>query len=66
VINFCDPLSTYNPIVQLEESFFKVKKIIGDDEFDINSLEQYYTGKHIQIWEYSISKKDDFRIAYLK
>jgi len=49
VINFCDPLSTYNPIVQLEESFFKVKKIIGDDEFDINSLEQYYTGKHIQI-----------------
>jgi len=40
---------TYNPIVQLEESFLKVKKITGDDEFDNNSLEQYYTRKHIQI-----------------
>jgi len=40
---------TYNPIVQLEESFLKITKMTGDDEFDINSLEQYYTGKHIQI-----------------
>jgi len=34
---------TYNPIVQLEESFLKVKKMTDDDEFGINSLEQYYT-----------------------
>jgi len=40
---------TCNPIVQLEESFLKVKKITGNDEFDINSLEQYYIGKHSQI-----------------
>ena len=60
------PTPTYNPIVQLGKSFLKVKKITGDDEFDINSLKQYYTGKHIQIWEYPISKKDEIRIAYLK
>jgi len=40
---------TYNPIVQLRESFLKVTKITGDNEFDINSLKQYYTRKHIQI-----------------
>jgi len=57
---------TYNPIVQLEESFLKITKMTGDDEFDINSLEQYYTGKHIQIWEYPISKKNEIRRAYLK
>ena len=57
---------TYNLIVQFEESFLKVTKIIGDDEFDINSLKQYYTGKHIQIWEYPISKKDEIMRVYLK
>jgi len=57
---------TYNPIVQLDEWFFKVKNITSDGEFDINSLEQYYTGKHIQIWEYPISKKDEIRRAYIK
>jgi len=56
---------TYNLIVQLEESFLKVTKITCDDEFDINFLKQYYTGKHIQIWEYLISKKNKIRRVYL-
>ena len=51
-------------IVQAEEPFLKVQRIISE-EFHINMLE-HDPGKCLQIWEYSMSQKDEIGRVYLK
>ena len=53
-----------DPILQLEEPFLKVQRIICE-EFHINYLESN-PKQLLQIWEYPISQKDEIRRAYLK